>query len=101
MSNFGELPFGEIPEPLKYVKPFNMTTLANGIRVCSEISNSPVATVSVHVGAGSRNEGLETSGSSYLLHHMLQRGNSSYSKDQLYGEIANMGAQFKSDVARE
>ena len=22
MSNFGELPFGEIPEPLKYVRPF-------------------------------------------------------------------------------
>jgi len=23
MSNFGELPFGEIPEPLKYVRPFS------------------------------------------------------------------------------
>lgn len=22
MSNFGELPFGDIPEPLKYVRPF-------------------------------------------------------------------------------
>jgi hypothetical protein len=22
MANFGELPFGEIPEPLKYVRPF-------------------------------------------------------------------------------
>lgn len=22
MTNFGELPFGEIPEPLKYVRPF-------------------------------------------------------------------------------
>jgi len=22
MSNFGELPFGEIPEPLKFVRPF-------------------------------------------------------------------------------
>jgi hypothetical protein len=52
MSNFGELPFGEIPEPLKYVRPFRklfpifffflfiitieMTTLPNGIRVCTE-----------------------------------------------------------------
>ena len=27
MSNFGELPFGEIPEALKYVRPFQMTTL--------------------------------------------------------------------------
>ena len=23
MTNFGELPFGEIPEPLKYVRPFS------------------------------------------------------------------------------
>ena len=27
MSNFGELPFGEIPEPLKYVRPFRKLTL--------------------------------------------------------------------------
>jgi hypothetical protein len=36
MNNFGELPFGEIPEPLKYSIPFHETTLSNGIRVCSE-----------------------------------------------------------------
>jgi hypothetical protein len=23
MSNFGELPFGDIPEPLKFVRPFH------------------------------------------------------------------------------
>ena len=52
MSNFGELPFGEIPEPLKYTRPFRklylflsylliieMTTLSNGIRVCTERTN--------------------------------------------------------------
>lgn len=27
MSNFGELPFGEIPEPLKYVRPFRKFSL--------------------------------------------------------------------------
>jgi len=56
MSNFGELPFGEIPEPLKYVRPFcklflfisylliiEMTTLSNGIRVCTEKTNHPTA----------------------------------------------------------
>jgi len=36
MSNFGDLPFGEIPEPLKYVRQFHSTTLSNGVRVCSE-----------------------------------------------------------------
>lgn len=27
MSNFGELPFGEIPEPLKFVRPFRKLKL--------------------------------------------------------------------------
>ena len=27
LSNFGELPFGEIPEPLKYVRPFRNNSL--------------------------------------------------------------------------
>ena len=56
MSNFGDLPRGEIPEPLKFNRPFRKffclfslslyvyffiiilesTTLSNGIRVCTE-----------------------------------------------------------------
>jgi hypothetical protein len=56
MTNFGELPFGEIPEPLKYVRPFckvflfisylliiEITTLSNGIRVATEKTNHPTA----------------------------------------------------------
>jgi len=33
LDNYGELKHGEIPEPLKYVRPFNMTVLENGVRV--------------------------------------------------------------------
>jgi hypothetical protein len=36
MANFGDLPAGEIPETLKYNRPFQSTTLSNGIRVCTE-----------------------------------------------------------------
>ena len=36
MANFGDLPMGEIPEPLKYERPLQMTTISNGIRVCTE-----------------------------------------------------------------
>jgi len=67
MKNFGELPFGEIPEPLKYVRPFNSTTLSNGIRVCSEKIPGATANIGVYVGAGSRHEDLQTTGTSYLL----------------------------------
>lgn len=39
MKNFGELPAGEIPEPLKFNRPFQSTTLSNGISVCTEANS--------------------------------------------------------------
>mmetsp|Transcript_15260 Transcript_15260/g.14816 ORF Transcript_15260/g.14816 Transcript_15260/m.14816 type:complete len:142 (-) Transcript_15260:1198-1623(-) len=80
LANFGELPFGEIPEPLKYVRPFKRTTLSNGITVCTELTSSPLATVGVYVKAGSRNETPDTSGTAYLLEKMMTRGTSARSK---------------------
>jgi hypothetical protein len=43
MKNFGELQFGDVPEPLKFERPFRISTLSNGIRVCSETWPSPIA----------------------------------------------------------
>jgi hypothetical protein len=74
LENFGELPLGEIPEALKYVRPFEMTTLDNGIRVCTERWNSPICAVGAFVDAGSRFETLETSGTAHFLEHLLFKG---------------------------
>jgi hypothetical protein len=74
MQNFGDLAFGEIPEPLKYERPMQMTTISNGIRVCTESWNSPTAAVGVFIGAGSRNETLATSGSAHFLEHLNFKG---------------------------
>lgn len=101
MSNFGELPFGEIPEPLKYVRPFNQTTLSNGIRVCSERVPGATAHIGVYVGAGSRNEDLSTTGTSYLLQKMALRGTNNRSKTELAEEIENMGARYTAHSDRE
>ena len=126
MRNFGELPFGEIPEPLKFVRPFcklfpiniflfiillEITTLSNGIRVCTEKTSHQTATyliilfinfrVGVYARAGSRNECLETSGSAHLLEKMFLRGTTNKSKSQLYQEITNLGATYNSDTGRE
>lgn len=74
LDNFGELQPGEIPEPLKYVRPFEMTVLPNGVRVCSESWDSPTAAVGVYVDAGSRYETLDTSGTAHFLEHILFKG---------------------------
>ena len=78
-----------------------MTTLSNGIRVCTERTSHQTASVSVFVGAGSRNEDLETSGTAYLLEKMFLRGTSSRSKSEIAQTIENMGARYHSKTDRE
>lgn len=78
-----------------------MTTLSNGIRVCTEKTSHQTASVGVFVGAGSRNENLETSGTAYLLEKMLARGTPSLSRSDISQTIENMGARFQSQTGRE
>ena len=74
LDNFGDLAFGEIPETLKYDRPFEVTTISNGIKVCTETWPSPVAAVGVFINAGSRNETPETSGAAHFLEHLSFKG---------------------------
>lgn len=101
MDNFGELPQGEIPEPLKYVRDFKMTTLPNGIRVCTEAWNSPTSAVGVFVDAGSRYETVETCGTSHFLEHLLFKGTKNRSRGQFETEIENIGATLDAYTSRE
>eukprot|EP00356_Strombidium_inclinatum_P006304 CAMPEP_0170484666 /NCGR_PEP_ID=MMETSP0208-20121228/4066_1 /TAXON_ID=197538 /ORGANISM="Strombidium inclinatum, Strain S3" /LENGTH=468 /DNA_ID=CAMNT_0010758043 /DNA_START=236 /DNA_END=1642 /DNA_ORIENTATION=+ len=101
MANFGDLQFGDIPEPLKFVRPFKMTKLSNGIRVCTEKSTGGTAHVGVYVGSGSRNENLASTGTSYLLNQMLPRGTNNRSKGEISDEIAGLGANYTAHADRE
>lgn len=53
-----------------------MTTLSNGVRVATEYWPSSTSAVGVFVGAGSRDETLETSGSAHFLEHLHFKGKS-------------------------
>ncbi|CAI2366411.1 unnamed protein product [Moneuplotes crassus] len=101
MENFGELPLGEIPEPLKYTKPFKMTTLSNGIRVATEYWPSATSAIGVFIGAGSRDETIETSGSAHFLEHLHFKGTSNRSRTQIETEVENLGAQLNAYTSRE
>jgi predicted Zn-dependent peptidase len=93
MKNFGDLPRGEIPEPLKYERPMETTVLQNGIRVCTErMRQSSVAAVGVFIGAGSRNETLESSGAAHMLEHLHFKGTTNRTRRQLEMEVENSGA---------
>lgn len=66
----GSLPYGEIPEPLKFERPCQISVLNNGIRVCTEYWPNKVASIGVVIGAGSRHETLETSGTAHFMEHL-------------------------------
>lgn len=101
MHNFGELPFGEIPEPLKFVRPHQLTTLSNGVRVCTERISGQTAHVGVYIAAGSRQDCMQTSGSAYLTLKMLSRGTASRSKADIDAELDTIGARFEAHTDRE
>ena len=101
MDNYGELPHGEIPEPLKYVRDFKMTTLSNGIRVCTEAFGGQTAAVGVFVDAGSRYETVDTCGTSHFLEHLLFKGTKSRSRSRFETEIENLGATLDAYTSRE
>ena len=63
--------------------------------------NSLFFSVGVYVGAGSRNDTLQTTGTSYLLQKMLARGTSSKSKTEFHAELDNMGATWNGQSDRE
>jgi len=68
-KNGDYLPY-EIPNALKYSRPFQMATLDNGIRVCTEHWPGELAAIGVIIGAGSRHETLETSGTAHFMEHL-------------------------------
>jgi len=84
--------FGEIPFALQYDRPFETTTTSNGIRVCTERWESPLAAVGVCIGAGSRNETIQTSGAAHFLEHIHFKGTKNRSRQKLETEIENLGA---------
>jgi predicted Zn-dependent peptidase len=101
LDNYGELQPGEIPEPLKYIRPFEMTVLDNGIRVCTERWDSPICAVGAFVDAGSRYEFPGTSGSAHFLEHLLFKGTKNRTKSQFESEIESMGATMDAYTSRE
>jgi len=100
-DTFGDLPFGEIPEPLKFVRPFQSTTLSNGIRVCTEKVPGATANVGVYIGSGSRHDSPVTTGASYATQRMALRGTSSMTKTEQFESIENLGAIWSANSDRE
>lgn len=101
LTDFGDLPLGEIPEALKYDRAVETSQLNNGVKVATQHWPGQLATISVFIKAGSRQETIENSGVSHFLEHLNTKGTSNRNKTQLELEIEGMGGQLNSYTSRE
>jgi Predicted Zn-dependent peptidases len=81
--------------------PTHVTTLGSGLRVASEDSGAPTATVGLWIDAGSRYEDERNNGVAHFLEHMAFKGTAKRSQVDLELEVENMGAHLNAYTSRE
>jgi processing peptidase subunit beta len=81
--------------------PTNITVLDNGMRVASEDSGAPTATVGLWIDTGSRYENDANNGVAHFLEHMAFKGTSKRSQTDLELEVENLGAHLNAYTSRE
>ena len=88
-------------QTLLNVPPTEVTVLENGMRVASEDSGSPTATVGLWIDTGSRYETAANNGVAHFLEHMAFKGTSKRSQTDLELEVENLGAHLNAYTSRE
>merc|ERR1711893_12417 len=88
-------------QTLVNVPETRVTRLPSGLRVASEDSGLPTATVGIWIDAGSRYENEKNNGVAHFLEHMAFKGTSKRSQTDLELEIENMGAHLNAYTSRE
>ncbi|XP_017881047.1 mitochondrial-processing peptidase subunit beta isoform X1 [Ceratina calcarata] len=78
-----------------------VTTLDCGMRIATEDSGAPTATVGLWIDAGSRFESDENNGVAHFMEHMAFKGTTKRSQTDLELEIENMGAHLNAYTSRE
>ncbi|XP_038890302.1 mitochondrial-processing peptidase subunit alpha-like [Benincasa hispida] len=93
-----------LPPPLPdYVEPgkTKITTLPNGVKVASETSPDPAASIGLYVDCGSSYETPETFGSTHLLERMAFKSTRNRSHLRVVREVEAIGGNVQASAARE
>eukprot|EP00633_Aureoumbra_lagunensis_P005309 CAMPEP_0197320132 /NCGR_PEP_ID=MMETSP0891-20130614/57821_1 /TAXON_ID=44058 ORGANISM="Aureoumbra lagunensis, Strain CCMP1510" /NCGR_SAMPLE_ID=MMETSP0891 /ASSEMBLY_ACC=CAM_ASM_000534 /LENGTH=491 /DNA_ID=CAMNT_0042811369 /DNA_START=55 /DNA_END=1530 /DNA_ORIENTATION=+ len=78
-----------------------VSTLENGLRVCTENISGETVTVGVYIDAGSRYEAASNNGVAHFLEHMIFKGTKTRKQRELEVMIEDMGAQLNAYTSRE
>ncbi|XP_043212095.1 mitochondrial-processing peptidase subunit beta-like [Amphibalanus amphitrite] len=88
-------------QTLANTPPTRVTVLDSGLRVASEDTGAPTATVGLWVDTGSRYETESNNGVAHFLEHMAFKGTSKRSQTDLELQVENMGAHLNAYTSRE
>ncbi|KAF7490092.1 hypothetical protein SSS_04101 [Sarcoptes scabiei] len=86
---------------LKQNPDYNLTEIDNGIRIASEKTKSPSATVGVWIDSGVSAENEQLNGITHFIEHLLFRGTKNRSRKQLEQDVHSLGAIVDSNTDRE
>merc|ERR1711884_207161 len=81
--------------------PTDVSVLDNGMRVATEDSGVPTASVGLWIDTGSRYETAANNGVAHFLEHMAFKGTAKRSQTQLELEVENLGAHLNAYTSRE
>ncbi|KAI3443691.1 hypothetical protein Pfo_000356 [Paulownia fortunei] len=93
-----------LPEPLPdYVEPgkTKITTLPNGLRIASETSANPAASIGLYVDCGSIYETPASYGATHLLERMAFKSTTNRSHLRIVREVEAIGGNVTASVSRE
>ncbi|CAG0894193.1 unnamed protein product [Darwinula stevensoni] len=88
-------------QTLLNVPETRVSVLDNGLRVTSEDSGIPTATVGLWIDTGSRYETDKNNGVAHFVEHMAFKGTAKRSQTALEMEVENMGAHLNAYTSRE
>lgn len=84
------------------VRDIEMTTLANGVRVISEaMPHVRSVSVGIWIGSGSRRETSERNGISHFIEHMLFKGTTRRSAEDIARSVDSIGGNLDAFTAKE
>jgi len=83
-------------------RDIELTTLANGVRIISEtMPHVRSVSVGIWIGSGSRRETPEQNGISHFIEHMLFKGTTSRSAEDIARSVDSIGGNLDAFTAKE
>src|SRR5690348_1988082 len=83
-------------------RDIEMTTLANGVRIITEaMPHVRSVSVGIWIGAGSRRESSEQNGISHFIEHMLFKGTTRRSAEDIARSVDSIGGNLDAFTAKE